>query len=250
MVRSARRHPGVKREVVKKGFGAHLPDDFLFAGSSALLIAVAHLGGGSWFVALFALTPLLWRSVRAGLAEAMLTGGLVAAILWIITLPGPPLMLTLPLLVRFAGLVLLFVSFAAAVNTASRFIGFNAIIIALLWLPLEYALGVRFDAASIFPLDGFAPAAVVKISSLFGALLVSFTIVLVNSLILIILCNVVRFLNMAVSARPEGDERDYVATEERRMEGAWPYLGAPRSPPRRPARESSAASGINQCCFA
>ena len=35
--------------------------DFIYGGSSALLLSLAHIFGDLWFISFFALVPFLWR---------------------------------------------------------------------------------------------------------------------------------------------------------------------------------------------
>lgn len=53
-------------------------EDFLYAGSSALILSLAHIYPAYWYVSLFALLPFLWRLTRANLSESVVLGIILA----------------------------------------------------------------------------------------------------------------------------------------------------------------------------
>ncbi|MFC1476219.1 hypothetical protein ACFLQW_04380 [Candidatus Zixiibacteriota bacterium] len=168
--------------------------DFLCAGSSALLISVAHFYPEYWFVSLFALVPFLWRAACVGLLESIVLGGILATSYCFVTAPIALWLIPSSYVLKLLALNVLFALYAVAVNRLSRHIGFNAICMALLWLPLEFMLSHYTHLGSIFAFSETDSTLLIRVGSLFGILMVSFVVVLINSLILIFLGCVVREL--------------------------------------------------------
>lgn len=190
-----------------------IPECFLFAGSSALLLSLAHVRSEFWFVSLFALVPFLWRAVKASLSESIVLGGLLAISYSLVTVPVAlwvsPDGLPLKLLV----LGTLFTLYAVGVSRASMCFGFNAVLIAFLWLPVEYVLSHYAHLGDIFALSEVNSSLFIRIGSLFGMLIVSFAVVLVNSLLIVALECVVRVPSASARFSDQGKRRPDPATE-------------------------------------
>jgi apolipoprotein N-acyltransferase len=180
-------------------------ESFLCAGTSALLIAAAHLYPvkqampALWWLSLVALTPFLWRAVKASLIDSIVLGAFLALSYCFVAFPVHSLLVSGQFLVKLLAFNLLFVFYAVAVNRIGKHIGFNAIFIAALWLPLEYALSHYAGLGSIFALSITDSSPSYRIASLFGLLMISFVVVLVNTLLLIFFKRVVEALRSKVN---------------------------------------------------
>ncbi len=161
---------------------------FLSAGSSALLLATAHLHTNAWPLALFAFVPFLRRVMRESTQGAALTGILLATS-YCLTVHTVKLQLAAD---QFLYSFLLLNAIVATYALAARFlrarIGFNVIFIAALWLPMEFAItqssvqGPTFLTPSI---EG--DAILLRIGMLTGTLGACFVVLVINSLLLAIL---------------------------------------------------------------
>jgi apolipoprotein N-acyltransferase len=160
-------------------------ESFLCAGSSALLISAAHVFPELWFFSLFALVPLLWRAIRGNLLESGILGGMLAVSYAFVAFRIESWASLGNHLIALASLIFLFAIYSALVNRISKHLGFNAIFIAALWLPLEYTMSHWVNPVCIFPVSLNESNLVLRFGSLFGLLMVSFVIVVVNALILI-----------------------------------------------------------------
>jgi hypothetical protein len=167
--------------------------NFLHAGSSALMLSLAYLFPEFWYVSLFALTPFLWRAIKTRLGDTIIMGSLLATAYFMVVSPLLSSGVFETLLLNLLGLNILFVLFGVIVNQSGKKIGLNAVLIAVLWLPLEYGLKTWTDFGLIFAISEANPVVLIKIGSLFGLLMISFVIVLVNTLILY-------FISFAINA--------------------------------------------------
>jgi len=166
-------------------------EDFLWAGSSAFLMSLSHLVSGMWWISLVALVPFLWRVAHATLSSSVKVGALFAVSLAFVASPlghTPPIFV----LAHVSVLIILCAAFAVAVNRIARVVGFNAVFMAVLWLPVEYLLDNAGLLGGISTLSHTDSAVLVRISSLLGTLMVSFVFVLVNALLLVVIARVVR----------------------------------------------------------
>ena len=217
--------------MMKKGFIIRLLESFLCAGSSALLISVAHLYPEFWFVSLFALIPFLWRAIRVSLFESIILGGLLAASYSFVSFRFESWATPGAFLFTLVGLIVLFALYGTVVNRIKKYIGFNVIFIAVLWLPVEYALSHYAGLGNLFAQSTGESSLMLRIGSLFGMLMISFIIVLINSLILIILRQVAQVLLSRGTLSIPVDKRPYPPFKEIILERRWYSFPDVRAPP-------------------
>ena len=162
-----------------------LAEDFLYGGSSALLLLFINLFDSYWFLCFVALLPLIVRLSRASMFSAIRTG-ILFGFCYLVTASLNSIHVTplLTCLKIFAGLVLILILSGLTTWIRKRF-GFNPLILAVFWAFLDYGL----DGLGITPgILGRIPLSVPifgAISTLFGFVIVSFIIVLANSLLLL-----------------------------------------------------------------
>ncbi|MEE9555514.1 MAG: hypothetical protein V3W18_14605 [candidate division Zixibacteria bacterium] len=160
---------------------------FLPAGTSALLLSIAHFQHKLWFLSLFALVPYLWKLKRTSLQGSIVLGSTFAlCFTFVVFIEG---LFTSPALfaIKALALVLIFSIFGIAVNRVKKYIGFYPVFIAALWIPLEYFL-IRFAGINgILNFQSLAPGWLIRFGSLFGLLTISFIIILINSAILLLI---------------------------------------------------------------
>ena len=215
--------------MMKRGFIIRFFESFLCAGSSALLISVAHLYPEFWFVSLFALIPFLWRAIRVSLFESIILGGLLAASYSFVAFRLESWATPGAFLFTLVGLIALFALYGIVVNRIKKHLGFNVIFIAALWLPIEYALSHYAGLGNLFAIS--ANESSLLLGSLFGMLMTSFVIILINSLILIILRHVAQVLHLRGTLSIPDDKRPYPPFKEIILERRWYYFPDVRAPP-------------------
>jgi hypothetical protein len=215
-----------------------LLEDFVFAGSSALLISISHLHPKLWFVSLIALIPFLWRIIRASLYESVILGSILATSYCLVTVPITSWSTLQVFSLKLLGLNALLILYAVAVNRVAKCVGSNAIVMALFWLPVEYVLTQYAGFGSMFGLHEIDSALLIRIGSLFGALMASFGIVLVNSFILAAFLRVTE----ALTSRPpfsSPDEQIFLTIREKKIPHRhWYNILVPRAPPFLPTKSA------------
>ncbi|MBU8933050.1 MAG: hypothetical protein KOO62_03490 [candidate division Zixibacteria bacterium] len=154
---------------------------------SALLLCIPHVIAELQFISLFALVPYLWVLDRTRLAGSVLAGMLLATTYTIAIDIAQILSSPAAFFTKLFILNVILAVFGLTVNLTKRRIGFDPAFVAMLWIGLEYALIKSTGVDSIFVLSNTDSHLVVGFCSLFGFLLGSFVIVLVNSLTLIFL---------------------------------------------------------------
>lgn len=207
-----------------------LAESFLYAGSSAIMLSISRIYPELWFISLFALVPFLWRAVDTTLTGSVGLGVLLASSYCLATIPiGHDNILGV--LSRLAVLNILLVLYAVSVNRASKFVGFNAVLIALLWLPVEHLLGNYAGLSLSHALSESDSSLIIRLGSLFGMLIVSFAIVLLNSLLLIAIESIADSSRSSRFLGTEPDEIALLALEEDIPPRFWRSNPVPRGPP-------------------
>lgn len=192
--------------------GIEWAEDFLFAGTSALLLLAAGLWPSLWYLSFLALVPFLHRVIRAAPRQALRLGFLLGISYFAVSLAGPFYLAPVATLARLTAATLALAGFGWAVGAARKHWGFNPLIPALLWVAFELILiRAGFAHGLLAELDvgwGFLS----KAGVLCGFLAISFLIVLFNAVIVLA-------IETAVSA---AQARGTVYPESKRL---WdPYL--------------------------
>ncbi len=206
-------------------------EDFLGAGTSALILSVAHIYPAYWFISLFALLPLFWRLTRANLTRSVVLGISLAGCYAFVAFFAEVLLFPWTFLVKFLLLSLIFSAFAITVNRTKKYLGFNAFLIPFLWLPLEYVLSHYAHLGSIFAFPEVNSILLIRIGSLFGVLMISFVVVLINSLFLILLKRLVQALSSRKTLPVKEDKGLYPAFKHIILQKRWYDFHDPRAPP-------------------
>ncbi|MCX6828782.1 MAG: hypothetical protein NT002_05805 [candidate division Zixibacteria bacterium] len=160
-------------------------EHFVWAGSSAFLLLLAHFYPGIGFLSLFALVPFLWKAGTTDI-RGSIESGIILSIAYA-TVAYPAELINAPphFLFNLVAMGFILAVFALAVNRIRKHWGFNPLIIAILWLPLEYALRHLTNLGGIFLPASENSGLLIRIGSLFGSLLVSFLIVFLNSILIL-----------------------------------------------------------------
>jgi apolipoprotein N-acyltransferase len=162
-------------------------ESFIFAGISALLLLMVNLFPQYWCVSFFALTPFIYRIIKATPGESLRLGFLFGLSFFAVSIIDSPLGYPIPPLLKLLCGTGLFALFGWSVGWARHRWGFNPAIVALLWVGLEIGLvrlglvgGLLGEADLSQPFFG-------GLVTLFGFLGVSAIIVLLNSLLVLLI---------------------------------------------------------------
>jgi len=215
-----------------KGKSLHFVENFLFAGSSALILSVAHTHAHYWFISVFALLPFFWRLTRVNFSGSIVLGIILAHCYAFVVSIDQILVSPWSFVSKLLLLSLIFSAFGVAVNRVKSHIGFHPVFIAVLWLPLEYLLTHHAHLGSIFTFSETDSTLLIRIGSLFGILTISFAVVLINSLVLILLSRVVQGLRSRAALPAKDNQRLYLPFKQIIIERRFYYYAVPRAPPR------------------
>jgi hypothetical protein len=157
-------------------------DSFLYAGSSALLLLIANVFHGHWALSLAAMTPFLIRISRADGEEGARLGFLMGfSYLSVMSLTVPS-----PTASWWLGLVtgaVLFTLCGWAMGCARAVFGFRPTVIALLWAAFELGYRQIGHSAGLLGQPALSDPYLHGLVTLFGFVVVSTLIVLINSLL-------------------------------------------------------------------
>ncbi len=179
-------------------------ESFIFAGTSALLLLAADLSSAYWYLSFLALTPFLFRILKASPIESLRLGFLLgfsySSALAINTLTASPHVS----MVRLFSGTALFALFGWLLGRARQCWGFNVSLVALLWVGLESGSIKLGFVSGIFGKGGLSHPSLHGLVGLFGFLAVSAIVVLLNSLLALAIA---RTLNVTRTGRESAEDR-------------------------------------------
>lgn len=181
-------------------------ESFIFAGGSALLLLIASLFPYYWYFSFFALTPFLYRIIKASPGESLRLGFLLGISFFGVSIS---VSLTISPIASILKLILgtaLFTLFGWSIGYLRHRWGFNPTLVALFWIGLEMGLVKLGFVGGLFGKSEFSQPFLQGLVGLFGFLTVSAIIVLLNSLLVLA---IVKTLGLT---RPNGK----IAQEEKR----------------------------------
>jgi len=171
-------------------------ESFIFAGTSALLLLIANLFPDYWYFSFFALTPFLYRIIKATPKESLRLGFLFGLSFFSVSLIDLRIGSPVPSVLILLFGTILFALFGWAVGWARKHWGFNPSIVALLWVGLEIGLvklgcaqSLGLGMGGLFGKAELSHPLLHGLAGLFGFLTVSAIIVLLNSLLVLLIVN-------------------------------------------------------------
>jgi apolipoprotein N-acyltransferase len=176
---------------------------FLFAGSSGLLLSVANRFSDYWDLSILALTPFLYRIIKATPVESLRLGLLFGLSFFGASATGSAGVSSLVAVVKLLSGTGLFALFGWTVGWARRRWGFNPSIVALLWVGLEMGLVKLGFAHGLLGQVEFSHPFLPGLVGLFGFLAASAVIVLLNSLLVLAITKAVKAARAGVKSAIE-----------------------------------------------
>lgn len=107
---------------------------------------------------------------------------------------------------KFVGAVVLFTVFTGSLGWFRKRFGFNPVFIALFWTGLEYGLIKLGLSQGIFGQSGLSLPFFGALSTIFGFIIISFVIILINSLLVLAIDKVVKLVSASDSNIPLGEK--------------------------------------------
>ncbi len=180
-------------------------EDFLFAGSSALLLLLSCLWPDLWFLSFLALVPFLHRIVHAHPRQALRLGFLLGVSYFAINLANPLYTDPGATLLRLVIAIGLCAAFGWSVAMARRRWGFNPLLTALLWVVFELILiRAGFAHGLLAELD-VGTGLLFRSGILFGFLAISFIVVLINAIVVQAIEKVISLARARGTVYPESE---------------------------------------------
>jgi hypothetical protein len=162
-------------------------ESFMFAGGAALLLLLANLFSQWWYLSFFALTPFLYRIIKAAPGESLRLGFLFGLPFFGVSVVDSLAVSPLPSVLKLVSGTALFALFGWSVGWARQRWGFNPALVALLWVGLEMGLVKLGLVGGFLGEAGLAHPFLHSLIGLFGFLAVSAIIVLLNSLLVLVI---------------------------------------------------------------
>jgi hypothetical protein len=183
-------------------------ESFIFAGSSALLLLIASLSPAYWYFSFFALVPFLYRTIKATTIESLRLGILLGISFFSVSItqshPISPSSSVFKLLLGTG----LFAIFSWTVRWARKHWGFYPSIVALLWVGLEIGLMKAGITGGLLGKIESSNTFFHGLVGLFGFLIVSVIIVLLNSILVLVIDNSLE-LNRIKEKTTQGNENKW-----------------------------------------
>ena len=158
---------------------------FIFAGSSALLLLLANFFPHYWYLSFFALVPFLFRIIKATPNESLRLGFLFGISFFAVSVTDSLPISPIPTLLKLLLGTGLFALFGWTVGWARKRWGFYPSIVAVLWVGLEIGLTKLGFIGGVLGKAELSNPFLHGLAGLFGFIIVSAIIVLLNSLLIL-----------------------------------------------------------------
>jgi apolipoprotein N-acyltransferase len=162
---------------------SNLAEDFIYSGTTALLLLVANLFPGYWYFSFIALFPFLWRINKASAREAFRLGFLLGLTFFTFWSLDALLVTPASAILKIIGGTLLFALWGWAVGLAKQVFGFNPIIVSGLWVFFELGLIKLGYTSGLLTHSTPSTPFFLRLITLFGFGIISFIVVFLNSLL-------------------------------------------------------------------
>ena len=172
-------------------------EDFLFAGTSALLLALSGLWPELRLLSLVSLTPFLYRVWWAAPLHALRVGLFFGCAYFLASLLGFQHSATLLMVVRYAAAIGALGAFGWVMAVARRFWGLNPVFVAAFWVAVDWfivQLGITGGILGTISLNSAHLSGLVMI---WGFLSVAFVVILFNAILVLAWCVLTRRCNGA-----------------------------------------------------
>lgn len=159
---------------------------FIYAGCTALALALTCILCGSWLFYLISLIPFLYRISNTETSEAAMAGGFLALSLLFVIFPAHfidrPVILSLIIM----GICLPITLSSVIISKFKRYFLLSIILTVLMCIPLQYLIRTGIESGLAFPLESYSAGLAYRAAALLGFLLVSLFIVTINTLLLML----------------------------------------------------------------
>jgi len=191
--------------LINPGLLLEWADNFVYAGLSAALLITANLFPEYWYLDLIALIPFIYRLSKMPGTQTWKLGLLFSLCYFGVLSIDSFLIAPLSTLGQIIIAIFLFTTFTGMVGWIKKLFGFNPIFISFLWTILEYAL-IRLGISNgLFNEIGISAPLFGMLSTVFGFVIISFIIVLSNTILILFLGKIGEILSDANPTIPLGE---------------------------------------------
>jgi len=195
------------------------------------MLTFAHVHAHLWFVALFALVPFLWRLPSLNRGQSPLLGMMLATVYMVAANAGELSVAPLAFVYKLAAINLIFGLFGLAINQLSKRMGFNPLVIALVWFPLGFLLAGLGGPSESLLIGQTGGELMVGFGSLMGVLLGSALILMANGLVILLAHFIQRRLLRRSSVRRAELGRVNIFDQVLPITPRWATIPSRRAPP-------------------
>lgn len=178
-------------------------ESFLFAGTSALLLLLSICYQQFWYLSVLALAPFLYGISKSGIRESIRLSFLFGLSFLLVSQSNNLYLDTWGSILKITCGTALFTLFGWFISKARRSFGFNPVVTALIWVGFELAAIELGLFKGFFVEVEFSSPFLNGLAFLFGFIVISFLIVLINSLLVTALNKVISLTD--AQASPSGD---------------------------------------------
>ena len=172
--------------------GSTWAESFVFAGASALLLLLTNLFPKLWYFSFFALTPLLYRLIKATPGESLRLGFLFGLSYFSVSTVDSLILSPVPAVIKLLCGTTLFSLFGWGLGSARKRWGFNPSLVALFWVGLEMGLLKLGFIGGLLGGQDFSHPFIGGLIALFGILAAAAIIALLNSLLVLIVVEILK----------------------------------------------------------
>jgi len=204
---------------------------FMFAGCTALALALTCLFSGSWLFYLISLLPFLYRISNSETKESAVAGGFFALSLMFVIFPTNFINRPVILSVVLSSIFLVIMISSVIISKSRRYFPLSILLTIGVCITLQYLIRAGIESGVASSIESHSAGFAFRATALLGFLLVSLFIVTINTLLLIlinILCKLVfagRFYQLLKSGFSVGGRNNRIDLKH------WKCLPSLRGPP-------------------
>lgn len=175
-------------------------EDFIFSGTSAVLLLVVNLFQAYWYFCFLALVPFIYRISRASIISSFRLGFFLGISFFAASAIDSFLVVPFETGLKILSAVAILTLFAGSVGWIRQCFGFNPILIALLWAGFELGLVKLGFIDGLFGEARFSLPFFKGLAAIFGFIIVSTILVFANSLIVLAIEKIVALVKKGALA--------------------------------------------------
>ena len=160
---------------------------FIFAGCTALALALTCVFSGSWLFYIISLLPFLYRISNSETKEAAVAGGFFALSLMFVVFPTKFIDRPVILSVVLSSIFLVIMISSVIISKFKKYFPSSILLTIGVCIPLQYLIRAGIEPGPVPSIESHSAGFAFRATALLGFLLVSLFIVTINTLLLILI---------------------------------------------------------------